>query len=138
GAQRAGATIVEQCRTLDVEHTNRRVTGVLTNQGRIKAEFVVLTGGMWTRELGLRCGVSLPLYPVEHHYVVTEPIPGAFDELPCGRDPDTTIYFRGEGQAILLGAFQKYTKAWMVDRIPDEFSFALLEPDWPKYQQPLD
>src|SRR5436190_17873940 len=46
GAQNGGATIVEQCRTLDVEHANGRVTGVLTNQGRIKAEFVVLTGGM--------------------------------------------------------------------------------------------
>ena len=41
--------------------------------------------------------MSVPLYPVEHHYVVSEPIEGAFDELPCGRDPDTTIYFRGEG-----------------------------------------
>ena len=53
----------------------------------IKADYVVLAGGMWTRDLGLRCGVTIPLYPVEHHYVVTEPIAGAFDELPVGRDP---------------------------------------------------
>src|SRR5437762_5179700 len=33
----------------------------------IQAEFVILTGGMWTRQLGLRCGVSIPLHPVEHH-----------------------------------------------------------------------
>jgi 4-methylaminobutanoate oxidase (formaldehyde-forming) len=92
---------------------------------------------MWARELGLTCGVSLPLYPVEHHYVVTEPIEGAFDELPLGRDPDLCIYFRGEGNAVMLGAFQKYTKAWMVDKIPDNFSFQLLEPDWEKYQEPL-
>jgi 4-methylaminobutanoate oxidase (formaldehyde-forming) len=92
---------------------------------------------MWTRELGLRCGVSIPLYPVEHHYVVTEPLPGAFDELPVGRDPDLCIYFRGEGNAVMLGAFQAESRAWMVDRVPEKFSFQLLPPDWEKFAQPL-
>jgi 4-methylaminobutanoate oxidase (formaldehyde-forming) len=137
GAQRAGATIVENCRILEIEHADRRVTGVLTSQGRITAEFVVLTGGMWARELGLRCGVTLPLYPVEHHYVVTEPLAGAFDELPVGRDPDLCLYFRGEGSAVLLGAFQDFSKPWMVERIPDNFSYQLLEPDWEKFAEPL-
>lgn len=137
GAQRNGATIVENCRTLEIEHANGRATGVLTNQGRIKAEFVVLTGGMWTRELGLRCGVTIPLYPVEHHYVVTEPLAGAFDELPVGRDPDLCLYFRGEGNAVMLGAFQNFSKPWMVENIPDNFSYQLLEPDWEKFAEPL-
>jgi heterotetrameric sarcosine oxidase gamma subunit len=137
GAQRNGATIAEQCRTLEIEHANGRVTGVLTNQGRIKAEFIVLTGGMWTRELGLRCGVTIPLYPVEHHYVVTGPLPGAFDELPVGRDPDLCLYFRGEGNAVMLGAFQNFSKPWMVEKIPDSFSYQLLEPDWEKFAEPL-
>jgi 4-methylaminobutanoate oxidase (formaldehyde-forming) len=92
---------------------------------------------MWTRELGLRCGVAIPLYPVEHHYVVTEPIEGAFDELPVGRDPDLCLYFRGEGNAVMLGAFQAESKAWMVERVPDNFSFQLLEPDWQRYAEPL-
>jgi 4-methylaminobutanoate oxidase (formaldehyde-forming) len=137
GAQGGGATIVEQCRTLEIEHAGGRARGVLTNQGRIKAEFVVLTGGMWTRELGLRCGVSIPLYPVEHHYVVTEPLAGAFDELPVGRDPDLCLYFRGEGNAVMLGAFQNFSKPWMVEKIPDNFSYQLLEPDWEKFAEPL-
>jgi sarcosine dehydrogenase len=137
GAQRNGAKIVEQCRTLEIERTNGRATGVLTNQGRIKAEFVVLTGGMWARELGLRCGVTIPLYPVEHHYVVTEPIDGAFDELPVGRDPDLCLYFRGEGNAVMLGAFQNFSKPWMIEKIPDNFSYQLLEPDWEKFAEPL-
>jgi len=137
GAQRAGATFVEHCRVLEIEHANGRITGVLTNEGGIKAEFVVLTGGMWARELGLKCGVTIPLYPVEHHYVITEPLPGAFDELPVGRDPDLCLYFRGEGNAVVLGAFQNFSKPWMVDRIPDDFSFQLLEPDWEKFAEPL-
>ncbi len=165
GAQSRGATIFENVRVLEVLHRAGRTTGVrvvhsdpvaadlsrlpnpasashqslLTSAATqiINADYVVLTGGKWTRELGRRCGVTIPLYPVEHHYVVTEPIAGAFDELPVGRDPDLCIYFRGEGDAVMLGAFQDYSKAWMVDKIPDNFSFQLLEPDWEKFAQPL-
>ncbi|PYL01363.1 MAG: FAD-dependent oxidoreductase, partial [Verrucomicrobia bacterium] len=103
----------------------------------IRTEYVVLAGGMWTRELGLGCGVTIPLYPVEHHYIVTEPIDGAFDELPVGRDPDLCIYFRGESNAVMLGAFQALSKPWMVERVPDDFSFRLLDPDWEKFAEPL-
>jgi 4-methylaminobutanoate oxidase (formaldehyde-forming) len=136
-ATQRGAKVIEGVRVLNIEHKAGRVTGVTTDQGSIKAEFVVLTGGMWSRELGLRCGVNLPLYPVEHHYIVTNPIEGAFDELPLGRDPDLCIYFRGEGNGIMLGAFQKFTKPWLVDKIPDDFSFKLLDADWEKYEEPL-
>ncbi len=137
GAQSRGATFVEGVRVLDIEHRDGRASGVKTDQGSITAELVVLTGGMWARELGLRCGVNLPLYPVEHHYVVSNPIPGAFDELPVGRDPDLCLYFRGEGDAVMLGAFQAESKPWMVDSVPDKFSFQLLEPDWEKFAEPL-
>ena len=137
GAQSRGGLVFENVRVLEVEHRDGRVTGVKTDQGSIQAEYVVLCGGMWTRELGLRCGVNIPLYPVEHHYVVTEPIPGAFDELPVGRDPDLCIYFRGEGNSVMLGAFQDHSKPWNVAKIPNPFSFQLLEPDWDKFTVPL-
>jgi 4-methylaminobutanoate oxidase (formaldehyde-forming) len=137
GARARGATIVENVRVLQIHHKAGRVTGLTTNQGAIEAEYVVLCGGMWTRELGLSCGVTIPLYPVEHHYVVTEALPGAFDELPVGRDPDLCIYFRGEGNGVMLGAFQEASKPWMVDRVPPDFAFQLLEPDWEKFSIPL-
>jgi 4-methylaminobutanoate oxidase (formaldehyde-forming) len=138
GARSRGATILEQTRVLDIEHSGGRATGVKTDQGIVKAEYVVLCGGMWTRELALRCEVTIPLYPVEHHYVVSEAIEGAFDELPVGRDPDRCLYFRGEGNAILLGAFQEHSKSWMVPSIPEDFSFRLLEPDWETFAAPLE
>ncbi len=137
GAQLGGATILEHIRVLDVLRHHGRVTGVRTQEGDIAAEFVVLCGGMWTRELGLKIGVNIPLFPVEHHYVVSEPIEGAFDELPVGRDPNRCIYYRGEGSRIMLGAFQAYTKPWDVQPVPPDFSNALLEPDWQKYAEPL-
>ncbi len=137
GAEMGGARILENIRVLDILRQNGRVTGVRTLDGDIEAEFVVLCGGMWTRELGLKIGVNIPLFPVEHHYVVSEPIDGAFDELPVGRDPNRCIYYRGEGNKIMLGAFQAYTKPWDVQPVPLDFSNALLEPDWAKYADPL-
>jgi 4-methylaminobutanoate oxidase (formaldehyde-forming) len=137
GAQKHGVKIRENVRVLEILRAHGRAGGVRTTQGIIRAEQVVLAGGMWARELGLRCGVDIPLYPVEHHYVVTEPIQGAFDELPVGRDPDLCLYFRGEGNAVMLGAFQAQSKAWMVERVPDGFSYQLLDPDWEKFSEPL-
>lgn len=146
GAKSRGATVVEGARVLEILHRQGRATGVRVavtdaagdvEEVILEAEYVVLTGGMWARQLGLQCGVSLPLYPVEHHYLVSNPIAGAFDELPVGRDPDRCLYFRGEGDRVVLGAFQAESKAWMVDQVPNDFSFQLLEADWAKFSVPL-
>ena len=137
GAEKFGATIVEKVRVVALVHRNGRVTGVRTTEGDVAAEVVVLCGGMWTRELALAAGVNVPLYPVEHHYAVSNPIEGITDDLPCTRDPDGGTYFRTDGPQVWLGAFQKHTKPWLVDRIPDDFSFQLLEPDWEKFAVPL-
>jgi glycine/D-amino acid oxidase-like deaminating enzyme len=106
GARQRGTRIFEGVCVSEVLRSadGTRAIGVMTNRGRLDADIVVLTGGMWTRELAKTCGVKVPLYPVEHHYVVTKPLPGARDDLPVGRDPDLMIYFRGEGDGIMLGA----------------------------------
>jgi sarcosine dehydrogenase len=138
GAERRGAVVLEHVRVTDVMHKDGRAIGVRTTEGDVAAEIVVLCAGMWTRQLALRSGVTVPLYPVEHHYVVSNPIEEAHSNLPCARDLDSAIYFRGEGNQIIIGAFQKYTKPWMVERVPDDFTFRLLEADWEHFAEPLD
>ncbi|CAN5713842.1 FAD-dependent oxidoreductase [soil metagenome] len=137
GARNRGVTILEGVEVRQILHKDQRATGVETALGAIHSEVVVLCGGMWTRNLALRAGINIPVYPVEHHYIVSEPIEGAHADLPVGRDPDDALYFRPEDNAIVLGAFQAYSKPWMVDQIPQHFSFQLLEEDWPKFAEPL-
>lgn len=137
GAEQQGVAVIEQVRVLDLEQQAGAICGVKTEQGTIRCEQAVLCGGMWTRELGLRAGVTIPLYPVEHHYVVSEPIAGIDDNLAVAREPDEVIYFRSEQDQIILGAFQAYTKPWMVEKVPDDFSFQLLDADWEKFAEPL-
>ncbi len=138
GIRNRGGRVCEGVHVTGVQTERGRVVAVETEQGTIQCEHAVITGGMWSRQFGAKLGISIPLYPVEHHYVVSREIPGAFDELPLGRDPDSTIYFRGEGKGIVLGAFQAYTKPWLVPEVPRDFSFKLLEDDWVKYRKPLE
>ncbi len=130
-AEKRGAAIIESVRVDNVLMSGNRATGVQTDRGEIQADWVILTGGMWTRQLGLGIDVDIPLYPVEHHYVLSEPIEGAHRNLPCARDPDRAIYFRSlDDGAIKLGAFQARSTPWMVERVPSDFTCGLLDDDW--------
>ncbi len=142
GAELHGATVIEGVGVTELLQSNGRIVGVKTTHGEIRCQQVVLACGMWSRQLGLAAGVNLPLYPVEHHYVVSNTIEGASGDDPTCRDMDGYIYFRGEtlpdgSGGIVLGAFQRYTKPWLVERVPDDFSFKLLEDDWDKFADPL-
>ena len=137
-AEKRGAVVVENARVDKVLMSGNRATGVQTDRGDIQAEWVILTGGMWTRQLGLGIDVDIPLYPVEHHYILSEPIEGAHRNLPCARDPGRAIYFRSlDDGSIKLGAFQARSKPWMVERVPSDFVCGLLEDDWEKFAEPL-
>ncbi len=141
GAVQAGATVIEGVRITGLVRRGHRVVGVETaDGGTIEAEHVVLANGMWARDLALTASVDVPLAPVQHHYAVSNPVSDftaeEMDTWPCTRDTDGAIYYRTEGSQIWLGAFQEYTKPWLVDPVPHPFSFELLEPDWEHFAPP--
>jgi heterotetrameric sarcosine oxidase gamma subunit len=136
-AGRRGVQIIEGVRVTELRQRAGHIRGVVTTAGPIDADTVVLCGGMWTAQLARAAGVSIPLHPVEHHYVLSNPVGGDIAGLPVVRDPDGSIYFRGKGSALMLGAFQKASKPWLVNRVPDDFAFSLLEPDWQHFDAPL-
>ena len=130
GAEQRGATIVTGVRVTNVLRKDGRVVGVATTQGEIAAEQVVLCGGMWSRQLALQCGANVPVYPVEHPYLVSKTVADAGDDLACVRDPDSAIYFRtNDSGQIVLGAFPKKCKPCLVDPIPADFAAKPLPED---------
>lgn len=74
-ARNDGALVCENCavRTLDIEAG--RVTGVVTEKGRIKAGQVVLTGGSWSSLFLRRHGVDIPQLSVRSTVMATQPLP---------------------------------------------------------------
>lgn len=138
GAELRGATVCEDARVTALRVVDGRGTGVQLADGHvIEAEEIVLCGGMWTRDLARTQGIHVPLAPVEHHYVDSNPVPGDIDLYPCTRDADGCTYYLTVHDKIRLGAFQAVTKAWEVDPVPYPFSFALLEDDWDHFAPPL-
>lgn len=130
GARMRGARIIENVRVTDFSVKSGRVTGVGTTLGDITADTVVLAAGMWSRQLGAKIGVSVPLQAAEHYYLLTEPIEGVHSELPVVEDPDCYAYAREEGGGLLFGLFEPKGAVWSPQRIADDASFLHLPPDW--------
>src|SRR5579859_6230112 len=103
-----------------------------TPKGEVRAGIVVNAAGMWAREVARRAGSDLPLVPMQHHYLVTEPIAeiaGRDQELPVFRDPDRSFYCRQEHGGLLLGPFERDPLPWALDGIPEGFHSRLLPSD---------
>lgn len=130
GARAAGVTFHEETPVTDFLLSGSRITGVVTPRGAIRAEQVVLAAGMWSRQLGARIGVSIPLQAAEHCYLLTTPIEGMTPDMPVVEDPATFTYVREEGGGMLFGLFEPEGAAWNLHGIPEEASFSTLPPDW--------
>ena len=48
-------------------------TGVVTDEGTIRADVVVNAGGMYAPQIARMVGVTVPIVPMAHEYLVTEP-----------------------------------------------------------------
>ncbi|MCX7289420.1 MAG: FAD-dependent oxidoreductase [Rhodobacterales bacterium] len=130
GARARGARIHEGTPVTDILTEGSRVTGVRTAQGCIRTDKVVLATGMWSRQLGAKLGVPVPLQAAEHYYLLTEPLAGVTPEMPVVEDPDTYTYVREEGGGLLFGLFEPDGATWNLKGIPEDASFSTLPPDW--------
>jgi sarcosine dehydrogenase len=126
GARMHGAAIFEDVEVTGIEVANGRATAVVTGQGRIACEAVIVCAGQWTRALCAMVGVNVPLVSVEHQYMVTEPIAGVPRNLPTLRDPDRLTYYKEEVGGLVMGGYEANPIAWAVQGIPDGFSYQLL------------
>ena len=85
---------------------NNQIRGVKTNLGTINCEYIVLCAGMWSRQIGEEIGVSVPLYPNEHFYIITEPIKDLPKDLPVLRDYNDCLYLKEDVGKMLVGIFE--------------------------------
>ncbi|MFM7345619.1 MAG: FAD-dependent oxidoreductase, partial [Tagaea sp.] len=134
GARMGGAKLFEGVGVTGFERANGAVSAVMTDQGRIAADVVVLACGQWTRQVAAQLGVAVPLHSAEHFYIVTKKIDGVTPDLPVMRDPDGYIYYKEEVGGLVMGGFEPVAKPWGMDGIPEDFAFRLLPEDWDQFQ----
>ena len=130
GARMGGVKIFEDTEVTGIVQDGGCVTGVVTEKGAIKAEYVVNCAGLWGRQVGRLAGVNVPLQAAEHYYLLTQPIEGVHPDLPIIEDFERYAYFREEVGGLLVGFFEPVAAPWGLDGIPKDFAFGELPPDW--------
>lgn len=85
-----GATLIEGCAARCLDLAAGRVAGVVTEQGRIAADAVVLAGGAWSALFLRNHGVTIPQLSVLCTVAATAPLPEVF----AGCATDRTLAFR--------------------------------------------
>jgi glycine cleavage system aminomethyltransferase T/glycine/D-amino acid oxidase-like deaminating enzyme len=134
GAKQRGARIFEHTPVMRVLTEKGRAIGVRTAQGDIRADTVVICGGMWSHRLAADVGVALPLHAAEHFYIVTEPIAGLPQNLPVLRVQDECAYYKEDAGKILMGGFEPVAKPWGMQGIPEGFCFDTLPEDYEHFE----
>ncbi len=124
-ARAEGVNIYEDSPVENILIKNKRIEGVVVHGEKIECEYIVLATGMWSRQIGDKLGISIPLYPAEHFYAITEPIKEVPKNLPVVRDFDSRTYFKEDAGKLLLGIFEgKSIPAFnKTDKVPENFSF---------------
>jgi sarcosine dehydrogenase len=138
GARQQGAKLVEGVSCTGLEIVDGRVMGVHTSEGTIACEKIVLAAGIWSRQIGGLAGVSVPIQPVKHQYVITERIVGVVPGLATIRDPDRRTYFKEEVGGLVFGGYEPDPIAWPHGDVPETFEFQLFEDDWDHFEPHME
>ena len=138
--QNKGAQIFEQSPVDEILTKNGKIEGVKVNGQKIECEYIVLASGMWSRQIGEKAGVSIPLYPAEHFYIITEPIENLSKTLPTIRDFDNRTYIKEDAGKLLVGIFEAnsipaFNKA---NKVPEDFSFGEFQENFEHFEPYLN
>ncbi|MFG6079323.1 NAD(P)/FAD-dependent oxidoreductase [Paracoccus litorisediminis] len=86
----AGVTICEDCAVRGVETSGGRISGVVTEKGRIAAPLVLLAGGAWSSLFAGNAGLWFPQLSVRATVAATEEMP----DFHAGNAADAGFAFR--------------------------------------------
>ncbi|MCX7298944.1 MAG: FAD-dependent oxidoreductase [Rhodobacterales bacterium] len=138
GARMHGARFHEGVRVTGFAVDGARITAVHTTQGTIQCEKVVNCAGQWARQVGAMAGVTVPLQPVKHQYIITEKIAGLSSDAPTIRDPDRRTYFKEEVGGLVMGGYEPNPQAWVTGDVPDDWQFGLFPDDYDHFEQHVE
>ena len=137
GAKSRGVRIATHTKVEEILHEGGQIAGVRTDRGEIQAKYVVICGGMWSRDLASTVGVNLPLHACEHYYVLFESVEGLHPDLPVLRDYDACTYYKYDAGKLLLGAFEPSAKPWGMGGIAEDFCFDEIAGDFDHFEPVL-
>jgi dimethylglycine dehydrogenase len=136
GARAMGATIYRNTPVLAIEQSSQGGWIVKTETGEIICDHVISASGNYARQTGKMIGLDLPVMPVEHQYIVTEPHPelqarrqSGAPEMPVLRESDGSWYLREENGGFILGPYEKGAPCCYVDGPNPKAEYELFQED---------
>ena len=139
GARHYGAEINTRTRVTAIERDARgRVCRVVTDRGEIETEVVVDAAGMAAPDVAKLVGVTVPIIPMAHQYLITEPFDPPLAPLPTLRDPDNLVYWRTEVGGLVMGGYERDPAPFGLDGIPEGFEAQLLTWDYERFEELME
>ncbi len=136
GARARGATIYRNTAVLNIEQATSGGWVVETEKGSITCDHVISATGNYARKTGEMVGLDVPVIPVEHQYIVTEPHAAlqerkrdGLPELGVLRESDGSWYLREENNGFILGPYEKGAPACYVDGPDPRAEYELFQED---------
>lgn len=134
GARNRGAEIYRNTTVVAIEQLPSGQWLVKTDKGDIACEHVVSCSGNFARKTGAMVGLDIPVIPVEHQYIVTEPSPlirerqaKGLPEMGVLREADSSWYLREENGGFVLGIYEKGAPCCYVDGPSEQSEYELFQ-----------
>ena len=145
GARDMGAEIYRNTNVLGIEQNRDESWKVKTDKGDIQCEHVVSATGNFARQTGKMVGLEIPVIPVEHQYIVTEPHPEiqkrkeqGLPEMGVLRDSDSSWYMREEAGGLILGPYEKGAPVCYVKGPSKDSEFELFQEDLERIEKHIE
>jgi dimethylglycine dehydrogenase len=136
GARDKGAEIYRNTNVIGINQLDNEMWVVETDKGNIECQHVISCTGNFARQTGKMVGLDIPVIPIEHQYIVTEPHPviqkrkeQGLPEMGVLRDSDSSWYMREERGGLILGPYEKGAPACYIDGPSQNSEFELFQED---------
>ena len=136
GARDRGAEIYRNTTVTGITRTSSGEWKIATDKGDITCEHVVSCTGNFARQTGRMVGLDIPVIPVEHQYIVTEPHPAiqerqakGLPEMGVLRESDGSWYMREENGGLILGPYEVGAPVCYFDGPDDDSEYELFQED---------
>lgn len=145
GARNRGGTIMRNTSVRAIELQPDGRWKVITDTDEILCEHIVSCTGNFARKTGKMVGLDVPVIPVQHQFIVTEPHPDivarheqGLPEMGVLRDADSAWYMREENGGLILGPYESGAPCCYVDGPDDESEYELFQEDLERIERHIE
>jgi len=124
-----GVRVIPSTGVTGILRNGDQVAGVETTAGPISTRIVIDAAGAWARAVAKEAGINVPVQPIRHQLMITEPIDGVQTCQPICRVIDANVYIRPEKGGLMLGGYEPDPMPIDAATLPDSFQISDLPLD---------